>query len=115
MTKHTTRSLTLAFIALLLWNGCTTSRVIENSRVPEIVIDDYGAITFNKERVELGRIASAVKAAGFTRTQEVNILVPDKPDRKIMSAVSSELVRSGYTRTVFVKNRKATAVVKKPN
>jgi hypothetical protein len=79
--------------------------------MPEIVIAESGQITLNKKRVELGRIASAVKSAGFERTQEINILIPDNPDRKLMSTITAELVRSGYTRTVFVKNRKATAVV----
>ena len=108
------------FLAILLpslacWNGCTTSRVIENTRVPEIVIDAYGTITFNNERVEIKKIAAAVKAAGFEKTQEVNILIPDNPDRAIMRALSRELVLNGYTRTVFVKNRKATAVVPSPS
>ena len=114
MRTHTAMSLTLALTALTCWNGCISSRVIENSRVPEIVIDEYGAITFNKERVEPGKIAAAVKSAGYKREQEVNILVPDKPDRKLMSEVSAELVRGGYTRTIFVKSRKATADVPKP-
>lgn len=113
MRTHTVLSLALAISALLCWNGCTTSRVIEKSRVPEIVIDESGVITFNKERVMPGKIAAAVKSAGFSRQQEVNILVPDKPDRKLMASVSAELVRSGYTRTIFVKSRKATAVVPK--
>jgi len=91
--------------------GCTTSRVIENSRVPEIVIDEYGAITFNEKALKLGEIADAVKSAGFERSQEVNILIPDKPDRKVMRAVTAELVGHGYTRTIFVKNRKTSAVV----
>ena len=103
--------LTLAFTALLAGNGCITSRVIENTRVPEIAVDEYGAITFNNERLEIGKIARAVRSAGFERTQEINILVPDKPDRKLMAAISAELVRNGYTRTIFVTNRKATAAV----
>ena len=111
MRTQTSLFLALAFAALTCWNGCTTSRVIEKSRVPEIVIDESGAISLNKKRIEPGRVASAVRAAGFERTQEVNILIPDKPDRAVMRAVSAELLRSGYTRTVFVKNRKATAVV----
>ncbi len=114
MRIHSLWSLALACTALLLWNGCISSRVIEKSRVPEIVIDDSGAITFNNRRLEPGKIANTLRSAGIERTQEVNILIPDKPDRAIMRTVSAELVRSGYTRTVFVKNRKASAVVPKP-
>ena len=105
--------LTAFSAALSCWTGCASSRVIENTRVPEIVITESGAITFNDERIEVAKIASAIKSAGFEHTQEVNILIPDKPDRSIMKAVSGELVRNGYTRTIFVKNRKASAVVPK--
>jgi hypothetical protein len=113
MRTHTLLLLTFAFAALTCWNGCTTSRVIEKSRVPEIVVDEYGKITLNKKQVELGHIGSAVKSAGFLRSQEVNILIPDNPDRKLMGEITAELVRNGYTRTIFVKNRKATAAVPK--
>ncbi len=111
-------SLVLSFLILLsafsCWCGCTTSRVIENTRVPEIFIDESGTIIFNNERVELKKIAAAVKAAGFEKTQEVNILIPDNPDRALMRDISRELIVHGYTRTIFVKNRKATAVVPSP-
>jgi hypothetical protein len=101
------------FALSVLTVGCTTSRVIENTRVPEIVIDEYGGISVNGKPTRLGRVTSSVKAAGFTRDQEVNILIPENPDRKLMRAVSGELVAGGYTRTVFVTNRKASAVIPK--
>ena len=107
--------LILSFASLLGGNGCTSSRVVENTRVPEITIDERGLLSFNNQRVELGEVAAAVKSAGFKNTQEVNILIPENADRTVMRAVSGELVRHGYTRTVFVKTRKASASVpKKP-
>jgi len=107
--------LAFSFTSLLGWTGCTSSRVVENTRVPEITIDERGLISFNNQRLELGEVAAAVKSAGFKRTQEVNILIPENADRTVMRAVSGEMVRHGYTRTVFVKTRKATAIVpKKP-
>jgi biopolymer transport protein ExbD len=101
--------LVLACVCAL--TGCTSSRVIENTRVPEIEIDESGAITFNGERVQLGKVAATVRSAGFKREQEINILVPDKFDHTLRSAVCAELVRGGYTRTIFMKSRKATATV----
>jgi len=111
MNAKTVLLLPVFLTSLAFWGACSSSRVIENTRVPEIVIDESGIITFNSKRLELGKIASAVKSAGFEHAQEINILIPDKADRSLMRAVSGELVRNGYTRTVFVKNRKATAVV----
>ena len=111
MTQHPLFLLLTAWALLAGGIGCTTSRVIENTRVPEIVIDEHGKITFNNKPVEVRKLAAAIKAAGFEKTQEVNILIPEKADRALMRAVSSELVLKGYTRTIFVKNRKAYSAV----
>jgi len=100
------------FLAL---TGCLSSRVIENTRVPEIEIDVLGTITFNGDSVKLGEVATAVRAAGIRREQEINIRVPERVDPSLRNALCAELVRSGYTRTVFVKARKATAAVTEPN
>ncbi|HOE61855.1 MAG TPA: hypothetical protein P5125_04185 [Kiritimatiellia bacterium] len=96
-------------LIMLGGSGCTTSRVIENTRVPEITIEESGTIRFNQEPVEPGKLVSALRSGGIRTSQEVNILIPDQPDRALMRAVSAELLRGGYSRTVFVKNRKATS------
>ena len=110
--KHVLLS-TFALFTLLCWTGCVSSHVLENTRVPEIVVDDSGAVTFNSKRLEIGKIASAVKAAGITREQEVNILVPDRFDRTQRNRIYADMLKGGYTRTVFVTKRKATATIKK--
>lgn len=89
--------------------GCVTSKVVQDSRKPELVIDESGAVSFNNEPVKLGKIASALKSAGIARTQEINVQIPEHPDRSVMQKVSGELVHGGYSRTVFIKKRKATA------
>ncbi|HRR33903.1 MAG TPA: hypothetical protein P5026_07395 [Kiritimatiellia bacterium] len=96
---------------ILLGSGCVTSRTLEDTRVPEISVDSYGAITFDNERVELKRLANKVRAAGITREQEVNILVPENFDRSLRNQIYSEMIRRGYTRTIFVTQRKATSFV----
>lgn len=101
----------IAIAALCLAAGCTSSRVIENTRVPEIAISETGSITFNDTPVKLGEITRAIKSAGIKQSQEVNILIPDRPDRSLMKAITAELVRGGYTRTIFVKNRKTSSAV----
>ncbi len=106
--------LAAALLCALLGAGCRSSRVIENTRVPELTVDDAGRVLFEGETLQLGEIGAAVRRAGFNRTQEVNILVPDNPDRKLMGAITGDLRKSGYSRTVFVKARKATATLGKP-
>lgn len=100
-------------VALACWTGCVSSRVLENTRVPELVVDDSGAVTFNGQTLAVGKIASAVRSAGITREQEVNILVPENFDRNARSAIYADMLKGGYTRTIFVTNRKATATVLK--
>jgi hypothetical protein len=95
-----------------LQTGCLSKRVIEDTRKPEIEINAFGDIRFNGERVKLGKIASAMHAAGLHRDQEINIRVPDRVDETLRNAVCAELVRGGYTRTIFVKARKASSTVK---
>jgi hypothetical protein len=115
--NRTTHLLSLGFLAALLCcPGCVSSRLIENTRVPEIVVDASGAIAFNDERVELGRLSRTVKAAGITREQEINILIPANFDRSLRSRIYAEMLRGGYTRTIFVTDRKASSFVneKKP-
>lgn len=90
-----------------LLTGCVSHRVIEDTRKPELEITEFGVVLVNGERVERGRLVKAMKRAGFTYDQEVNILVPDRPDRQLMKSVTGELVRGGYKRHVFVKNRRA--------
>ncbi len=106
-------TLAACILSLALASGCASSRVIENTRVPEITVDDVGIITFNGQQLPPQKVVAAVRRAGFVHTQEINILVPDNPDRKIMQTLSAELVRGGYTRTVFIKSRKATATIQK--
>ena len=108
----TTRFLAAAFSAALITlggTGCATSRVIENTRVPEITIEASGTIRFNQEPVPPGKLVSALRSGGIRTDQEVNLLIPDQPDPALMRAVSAELLRGGYSRTVFVKNRKASS------
>jgi hypothetical protein len=101
------------FATLTVWSGCTTSRLIENTRIPEISIDRAGIATVNGRQVETGKLAAALKSAGITKAQEINIRIPDMNDRSLMKSLTAELIRGGYTRTIFVTPRKATATTAK--
>ena len=110
--KNCLNALNACLVAvILLGSGCISSRMVENTRVPEISVDSYGAITFDNERVDLKRLAGKVRAAGISREQEVNILVPANFDRSLRNKIYSEMIRKGYTRTVFVTQRKASSFV----
>jgi len=100
---------------LILGTACVSSCVVENTRVPEITVDAHGAITFGDERVELKRLVKEVRAAGITREQEINILVPENFDRSLRGKIYAEMLRGGYTRTIFVSQRKASSFVTQGN
>lgn len=106
--------LLLLFAALSFWSGCTTTASVDSAKTPEIVIDESGRVSLNDKQLKPGKIAAALKSAGYRKTQEINIQIPDQPDRTLMRSVSGELVRSGYTRMAFVKKRKATATLVNP-
>ncbi|MDD2600957.1 MAG: hypothetical protein PHO37_17325 [Kiritimatiellae bacterium] len=103
------RNILLLLIFALCGVSCTTSTVIQDTRVPEVEIDSAGQIWIHNQRVEVGKIGKTLRSAGFQREQEVNILIPNEPDRMLMKAVSANLVRSGFTRSAFVKAKSATS------
>ncbi|MDD3546393.1 MAG: hypothetical protein PHG96_13695 [Kiritimatiellae bacterium] len=96
----------LAAAACLL-SGCLGSRVIEDTGTPEIEIDRFGSISVMGKRVERDRLSKAVRKAGFRQDQEINILIPSNVDRSLMASISGDLRRSGFTRIVFVSDKKA--------
>jgi len=105
------KKLMVVFIAATCCISCTTSRVIEDTRKPEVVIDTYSKIWINDKPVVLGKIGRTLRSSGFRREQEVNVLVADPHDRRTMQAVTSDLVKSGFTRSVFITNKAATSSV----
>lgn len=92
---------------LLFFTGCVSHRVIEDTRKPEIELTEFGHIKVNGELVELQDLLKATKRAGFERNQEVNILIPENPDRRLMRRVTGVLVQGGFQRTIFVTRKKA--------
>jgi len=116
----------LAFFGMaFLGAGCTTSRVVEDSRTrlspsmvlvtdatePEIVIDRFGDVTFQGKRVAPEKIASAVAAAGIPKKQKLRISVPEARDHLLMRTIADNLMSAGYG-TLFITDKKATADLK---
>ncbi|MFA7173369.1 MAG: hypothetical protein WC340_08140 [Kiritimatiellia bacterium] len=104
------KNLLLILAFTLCGLSCTTSKVIQDTRVPEVEIDSASQIWIHNRRVEVGKIAKTLRSAGFRREQEVNILIPNQPDRTLMKAVSSDLVRGGFTRSAFIKAKSTSSI-----
>ena len=101
--------LTMLFFAVLFGAGCaTTSRVIADTRSPDIVIDRFGDVAFQGRRVSPDEdIAKVVSSAGIPKKTKIRILVPENCDRELMGLISGRLIYKGYS-TLFVTNRMAT-------
>lgn len=100
-------------VAVLFSTGCASHRVLENTRKPEIEINEFGTISIYGKIVERNRLLREVKRAGFSTDQEVNILIPENPDRRLMQSIAGELVQGGYKRTIFVKKKRAFSSLQK--
>ncbi len=108
--KRAILKLLVATAVIISFNaGCVTSRVIKDTTEPDIVIDDFGTITYKGKRVELEVLARTIRASGIKRNQEVTILVPECFDTLRRNQVYSQMLSGGYTRTIFVTDRKATS------
>lgn len=100
-------------LAVVFCSGCATQTVVGTTKSPELTIDETGVVILNHQRIQPDAISSALRSAGYKKSQEIHILVTENPDRAAMKAVSADLVRHGYKRTVFVKIRKASSAVTK--
>lgn len=97
----------------LFTTACVSSRLISDTRVPEVIVDNFGGITFAGQTVELARLGRTIRAAGIKKDQEVNILAPKNLDPTLRGQIYGSMLRSGYTRTIFITERKASAYVPK--
>jgi len=93
--------------------SCTTSRIVSNTRVPEVEIESSGIIWVRDRQVRVGKIGKALRSAGFSKGQVVKVLVADKNDKRLMQAVSADLVMSGFKRPVFITNKITQSTTKK--
>lgn len=98
---------------MIFCTSCTTSRVVGNTRTPEVEVESSGIIWVGKHQVKIGKIGKALKSAGYAREQEVKVLVPDRNDRPLMQSISSDLVMSGFKRPIFITNKISQSTTKK--
>ena len=97
--------------ALVLAGGCSTFQGNDAASSSPVAIDDAGTVTVDQRAVKLDELASALRSAGYRKTDAVVVQIPDAPDRAVMKQVSAELAKGGFTRAVFTKKRKASATV----
>lgn len=110
---HFVKSLVFIIFSLIFCSSCSTTRVVSNTRTPEVRIEASGIIRVGDRQVNPGKIGKALKSAGFSKDQEIKVLISDKNDRALMQAVSSDLVMSGFMRPIFITNKITESTTKK--
>lgn len=103
----------IALISLL--SGCTTSKVLTDSRQPEIRITSAGEILFEEQPITKDQVPLVFKERGIQRTQTILMRVPSEQtqrDHLLMRSITEALRRAGYSRIVFTTDKKATANLK---
>jgi hypothetical protein len=93
--------------------ACTTSRVVGSTKTPEVEVESTGIIWVGERQVRLGKIGRALRSAGFSKDQEVKVLMADENDRGLMQAIASDLVMSGYKRPIFITGKKTESSLQK--
>lgn len=103
-------------IALLAaMTGCTTSKVITDSRNPEIQLTTSGEILFEERTISKEQVPLIFKERGIQRTQTILMRVPSEQTQRdylLMRSITDTLRQAGYSRIVFTTEKKATANLK---
>lgn len=105
----------LLLVMVMLGAGCMTSKLVADSREPEIQVTTAGEILFEETTIAQERIPSIFKERGIKRDQTILILVPSDPSERntqLMKSIVATLKRAGYGRTVFTTHRKAVSNLK---
>ena len=105
-------------VALTLFvGGCAHEQFVTDARHPEIAVSETGIVTYRGRPVEAEDLPGLLKDSGLTRQDTIHIHIPTgTTDFRVPYYVMGLLVQNGFTRPVFVEDRKSSSTVtaKKP-
>ena len=102
-------AVTLALFA----GGCAHEQFVTDARHPEIAVSETGIVTYRGRPVEAEDLPGLLKDSGLTRKDTIHIHIPSgTTDFRVPYYVMGILVKNGFTRPVFVEDRKSTSMVK---
>ena len=106
-------AVTLALFA----GGCAHEQFVTDAQHPEIAVSETGIVTYRGRPVDAEDLPGLLKDSGLTRKDTIHIHIPSgTTDFRVPYYVMGILVQNGFTRPVFVEDRKSTSTVtaKKP-
>ena len=101
----------------LLVGGCAHEQFVTDAQHPEIAVSETGIVTYRGRSVEAEDLPGLLKDSGLTRKDTIHIHIPSgTTDFRVPYYVMGILVKNGFTRPVFVEDRKSSSTVtpKKP-
>ena len=102
-----------AFAIAVLSAGCAHERFITDAKHPEIAVSETGTVTYRGRIVEAEDLPELLRDSGLTRQDTIHIHIPSGiTDYRVPYHVMGQLVKGGFTRPVFVEDRKSTSSVK---
>ena len=104
-------------VLALLAGGCAHEQFVTDAQHPEIAVSETGIVTYRGRSVEAEDLPGLLKDSGLTRKDTIHIHIPSgTTDFRVPYYVMGILVKNGFTRPVFVEDRKSSSTVtsKKP-
>ncbi|MCQ2392107.1 MAG: hypothetical protein MJ240_11850 [Kiritimatiellae bacterium] len=108
------RHFCLPLLMGLLLAGCAHEQFVTDARHPEVAVDDRGVVTYRGEPIDPDELPDLLKDSGLTSRDTIHIHIPSGlTDYRKPYYVMGVLVKNGFTRPVFVEDRKAYSEVYK--
>ena len=106
-------ALVLAVTVALFTGGCAHEQFVTDAQHPEIAVSETGIVTYRGRPVEAEDLPGLLKDSGLTRQDTIHIHIPSgTTDLRVPYYVMGILVKNGFTRPVFVEDRKSSSSVK---
>ncbi len=103
-----------SFATALLVGGCAHEQFVTDAQHPEIAVSETGIVTYRGRPVEAEDLPGLLKDSGLTRKDTIHIHIPSgTTDFRVPYYVMGILVKNGFTRPVFVEDRKSSSTVKR--
>ncbi len=97
----------------LLVGGCAHEQFVTDAQHPEIAVSETGIVTYRGRSVEAEDLPGLLKDSGLTRKDTIHIHIPSgTTDFRVPYYVMGILVQNGFTRPVFVEDRKSSSTVR---
>jgi hypothetical protein len=93
----------------LLMSGCASAQVF-NLADAHVRLAEDGRLYVGKVETPAHKLAAQLKKQGIGPKTQITIEIPPNTPPQALTVISRELASNGYSRILFSKPRKATAV-----